>query len=414
MVQEMPQSETTPFYPRSPYAAAKLYAYWITVNYREAYGMHASNGILFNHESPTARRNLRHPQDHPRRGRDRTRPAGEALSRQSRRQARLGPCARLCRRHVADAAAARARRLRAGDRRDALGPRIRRAGVRRRRHEHRLARRGLDEKASTPRRRRVLVEIDPRYFRPTEVELLLGDPSKARAEARLAAHDVVRRDGVAKWSRPTCKIVARRACRNVQDEAQVSAMPSHFQLRGKRVFVAGHAAWSARPSCAGSSARECDIVDGRARRARSAAIRTRSTRFMAQAKARRRLRGRRPKSAASAPTARFPPISSPTISRSSQHASARRISATCRSCCFSARPAFIRELAPQPMPEEMLLTGSLEPTNEWYAIAKIAGIKLCQAYRRQYGARFHFGDADQSLRARRQLSSASTATCRPR
>ena len=51
-VQETPQSETTPFYPRSPYAAAKLYAYWITVNYREAYGMHASNGILFNHESP--------------------------------------------------------------------------------------------------------------------------------------------------------------------------------------------------------------------------------------------------------------------------------------------------------------------------------------------------------------------------
>src|SRR6201997_3638039 len=51
-VQEAPQRETTPFYPRSPYAAAKLYAYWITVNYREAYGMHASNGILFNHESP--------------------------------------------------------------------------------------------------------------------------------------------------------------------------------------------------------------------------------------------------------------------------------------------------------------------------------------------------------------------------
>jgi len=52
MVQEIPQRETTPFYPRSPYAVAKLYAYWITVNYREAYGMHASNGILFNHESP--------------------------------------------------------------------------------------------------------------------------------------------------------------------------------------------------------------------------------------------------------------------------------------------------------------------------------------------------------------------------
>src|SRR2546428_13000174 len=53
LVREVPQRETTPFYPRSPYAAAKLYAYWITVNYREAYGMHASNGILFNHEGPT-------------------------------------------------------------------------------------------------------------------------------------------------------------------------------------------------------------------------------------------------------------------------------------------------------------------------------------------------------------------------
>src|SRR5215213_7211222 len=52
LVQETPQRETTPFYPRSPYGVAKLYAYWITVNYREAYGMHASNGILFNHESP--------------------------------------------------------------------------------------------------------------------------------------------------------------------------------------------------------------------------------------------------------------------------------------------------------------------------------------------------------------------------
>merc|ERR1712147_360835 len=52
LVQEVPQRETTPFYPRSPYAVAKQYAYWIVVNYREAYGMHASNGILFNHESP--------------------------------------------------------------------------------------------------------------------------------------------------------------------------------------------------------------------------------------------------------------------------------------------------------------------------------------------------------------------------
>ena len=62
-VREPIQSESTPFYPRSPYGAAKVYAYWITVNHREAYGMHASNGILFNHEGPT-RRDLRDPQDH--------------------------------------------------------------------------------------------------------------------------------------------------------------------------------------------------------------------------------------------------------------------------------------------------------------------------------------------------------------
>ena len=58
MVQEIPQKETTPFYPRSPYAVSKLYAYWITVNYREAYNMYACNGILFNHESPREEKRL--------------------------------------------------------------------------------------------------------------------------------------------------------------------------------------------------------------------------------------------------------------------------------------------------------------------------------------------------------------------
>ena len=108
---EVPQRETTPFYPRSPYAAAKLYAYWIVVNYREAYGMHASNGILFNHESPLARRDLRHPQDHSGGGGDRRRQPGSPLSRQSRRPARLGPRPRICPRDVADAPAGQARRL---------------------------------------------------------------------------------------------------------------------------------------------------------------------------------------------------------------------------------------------------------------------------------------------------------------
>ncbi|SUH03009.1 GDP-mannose 4,6-dehydratase [Salmonella enterica subsp. enterica] len=64
LVQEIPQKESTPFYPRSPYAVAKLYAYWITVNYRESYGMYACNGILFNHESPPPWRNFCYQKDH--------------------------------------------------------------------------------------------------------------------------------------------------------------------------------------------------------------------------------------------------------------------------------------------------------------------------------------------------------------
>ncbi|MFW8642462.1 GDP-mannose 4,6-dehydratase [Rhizobium beringeri] len=81
-VQEVPQSETTPFYPRSPYAVAKLYAYWIVVNYREAYGMHASNGILFNHESPIRGETFVTRKITPGGGRDPSWAAGKALSRQ--------------------------------------------------------------------------------------------------------------------------------------------------------------------------------------------------------------------------------------------------------------------------------------------------------------------------------------------
>ena len=142
LVQEMPQKETTPFYPRSPYGVAKLYGYWITVNYREAYGMFASNGILFNHESPI--RGETFVTRKITRGVARIEIGLEdsALSRQSRGQARLGPCPRLCRGHVHDPAGRRARRFRAGDRRDALGARVRRARLRRSRPHDRVARQG--------------------------------------------------------------------------------------------------------------------------------------------------------------------------------------------------------------------------------------------------------------------------------
>ena len=110
LVQETPQRETTPFHPRSPYAVAKLYAYWITVNYREAYGIYACNGILFNHESP--RRGETFVTRKITRGLRQHRPgAGEMpLHGQHRRAARLGPCQGLRAHAVDDAAAGDARR----------------------------------------------------------------------------------------------------------------------------------------------------------------------------------------------------------------------------------------------------------------------------------------------------------------
>ena len=138
-VVETPQKETTPFYPRSPYACAKAYAFYITVNYRESYNLFACNGILFNHESP-------------RRGetfvtRKITRAAARiklglqdmSLSRQPGGQARLGLCRRLRRGDVADAPAGRTGRLRGGHRRDPLGPGIRGKGLRPARHAPRMA-----------------------------------------------------------------------------------------------------------------------------------------------------------------------------------------------------------------------------------------------------------------------------------
>jgi len=178
-VREAPQRESTPFYPRSPYAAAKLYAYWITVNYREAYGMHASNGILFNHESPLrgetfvtrkitraaaaialgtqqklylgnldARRDWGHARDYAQgmwlmlqqdRPDDYVLATGESTSV----------------RHFAEWAFAEA------------GIGIEWQGE------------GLAEQGVCRQTGAVRIAIDPRYFRPTEVECLIGDPAKA-------------------------------------------------------------------------------------------------------------------------------------------------------------------------------------------------------------------------------------------
>ena len=152
-VQETPQRELTPFYPRSPYAVAKLYAYWITVNYREAYGMHASNGILFNHESPIRGETFV--------TRKITR-AVAAIERGYQERLYLGNLdAKRDWGHARDyvegmwriAAAGRARRLRAGDRRNPYRARVRRAGVPPHRSHHRMARLGRRRDAAAAGRR---------------------------------------------------------------------------------------------------------------------------------------------------------------------------------------------------------------------------------------------------------------------
>ena len=180
MVREIPQRESTPFYPRSPYAVAKLYAYWITVNYREAYGVHASNGILFNHESPVrgetfvtrkitrgvaaihlglqdciylgnleARRDWGHARDYvdgmwrivqETSGDDYVLATGETHTVRSFVEKAFAQTGRV----------------------------VEWKGS------------GLDEVGLCAETGTVHVKIDPRYFRPTEVDILVGDPAKAR------------------------------------------------------------------------------------------------------------------------------------------------------------------------------------------------------------------------------------------
>ena len=180
LVQETPQRETTPFRPRSPYAAAKLYAYWITVNYREAYGFHASNGILFNHEGP-------------RRGetfvtRKITR-AVAAISRGLQSRLYLGNLD-ACRDwgHARDYVRGMWLVLQQDEPDDYVLATGESHSVREfveLAFEH-VGRRitwkgkGVDEVGLDARTGDILVKVDPRYFRPTEVESLLGDSGKAR------------------------------------------------------------------------------------------------------------------------------------------------------------------------------------------------------------------------------------------
>jgi GDPmannose 4,6-dehydratase len=182
LVQEVPQRETTPFYPRSPYGVAKLYGYWITINYREAYGMFASNGILFNHESPI---------------RGETFVSRKITRAVSRIEAGLEQCLYLgnldAKRdwgHARDYVVGMHMILQADAPDDFVLATGETHAVRTfveaafaevdRKIEWRGE--GVEETGVDRRSGRTLVRVDPAYFRPTEVDLLIGDASKAREQ----------------------------------------------------------------------------------------------------------------------------------------------------------------------------------------------------------------------------------------
>ena len=180
LVQEVPQSEKTPFYPRSPYAAAKLYSYWIVVNYREAYGIHASNGILFNHESPLrgetfVTRKITRAVSAIKQGFQEKLYLGNMDAKRDWGHAReyvRGMWLMLQQEQADDYVLATGETTLV---RDFVAKAFSEVGI-----KINWSGTGIDEKGSCAETGKVLVEVDPRYFRPTEVELLIGDPTKAK------------------------------------------------------------------------------------------------------------------------------------------------------------------------------------------------------------------------------------------
>ena len=219
----MPQSETTPFYPRSPYAAAKLYAYWITVNYREAYGIHASNGILFNHESPIrgetfvtrkitravsaihlglqdvlwlgnldAQRDWGHARDY-------VEGMWRIVQHEKGDDFVLATGVTNTVRTFVELAFAE------------VGTEVNWTGT------------GVDEVGTCAETGKTLVKIDPRYFRPTEVELLIGNPAKAKKLLGWEATTTLA-ELVSEMVREDLKAVAHEAASRRPDEERPAAL----------------------------------------------------------------------------------------------------------------------------------------------------------------------------------------------
>lgn len=206
LAQEVPQSETTPFYPRSPYGVAKLYAYWIVVNYREAYGMHASNGILFNHESPLrgetfVTRKITRAVAAIHLGRQDRLYLGNLDAKRDWGHAReyVEGMWRMLQQDTPDDYVLATGQTTAV--RDFVQWAFEDIGISLEWRGQGEAERGYDTASG-----RCLVEVDPRYFRPTEVDLLLGDPTKAREKLGWT-HQTTVRDLAAEMVREDLRVM---------------------------------------------------------------------------------------------------------------------------------------------------------------------------------------------------------------
>jgi GDPmannose 4,6-dehydratase len=178
-VQEVPQSETTPFYPRSPYAVAKQYGFWIIKNYREAYGMYACNGILFNHESPLrgetfVTRKITRAAAKIKLGLQETLYLGNLDAKRDWGHARdyVEGMWRMLQADVADDYVLATGE--AHDVREFVTLSFKELGI-----ELRWEGKGIEEQGIDAASGKVLIKVDPKYFRPTEFDILIGDPSKA-------------------------------------------------------------------------------------------------------------------------------------------------------------------------------------------------------------------------------------------
>jgi len=385
--QEVPQTETTPFYPRSPYGCAKVFAYWLTKNYRESYGLYAVNGILFNHESPR------------RGGTFVTKKTTKALVK-----IKLGLQDKL---YIGNLEAKRDWGY-AGDYVEGMWLMLQQEKP----EDYILATgethsvrefieeacrlldidlfwqgQGVTEKGIDRRSGQVIIEIDPRYFRPSEVDLLIGDYSKAKTQ--LGWEPTVRFKELVKLmvDYDYNKESGNDQANQTHNFSSSKTEDKLFMPLDAKIYVAGHnglvgSALVRQLRAKGynnlilRSRAELNLLDQAAVKNFFEAIRPEFV-FLAAAKVGGIMANKQQK-------ADF--IYENLLIQNNIVYNAYKFGV--KKLLFLGSSCIYPRMAPQPIKEEYLMSDKLEETNDAYALAKIAGIKMCQSFNEQYGTNF--------------------------